>query len=115
MSFGANGPEKIITRANLKASLQAYEDVSLSQRARRPFADPDPCRLARQQQRRVSGGAYRYVEGDGRTRGCDGALQRVSRLSHVCQAEYLICVSGLRDRRTRLEHGFRRPQECITS
>jgi hypothetical protein len=28
MNFGANGPEKIITRANLKASLQAYEDVS---------------------------------------------------------------------------------------
>lgn len=97
MSFGANGPEKIITRANLKASLQAYEDVSLSQRARRPFADPDPCRLARQQQRRVSGGAYRYVEGDGRTRGCDGALQRVSRLTHVpycALPTQLICVSG---------------------
>jgi hypothetical protein len=28
MNFGADGPEKIITRANLKASLQAYEDVS---------------------------------------------------------------------------------------
>lgn len=28
MNFGPNGPEKIITRANLKASLQAYEDVS---------------------------------------------------------------------------------------
>ncbi|KAJ6510027.1 hypothetical protein C8R47DRAFT_777913 [Mycena vitilis] len=27
MNFGANGPEKIITRANLKASLQAYEDL----------------------------------------------------------------------------------------
>lgn len=29
MNFGANGPEKIITRANLKASLQAYEDVCI--------------------------------------------------------------------------------------
>ena len=29
MNFGANGPSKIITRANLKASIQAYEDVSL--------------------------------------------------------------------------------------
>ena len=29
MHFGSNGPEKIITRANLKASLQAYEDVSV--------------------------------------------------------------------------------------
>lgn len=29
MNFGANGPEKIITRANLKASLQAYEDVRM--------------------------------------------------------------------------------------
>lgn len=29
MNFGAGGPEKIITRANLKASLQAYEEVSL--------------------------------------------------------------------------------------
>ncbi|KAJ7283864.1 hypothetical protein C8J57DRAFT_1498865 [Mycena rebaudengoi] len=27
MHFGANGPEKIITRANLKASLQAYEEL----------------------------------------------------------------------------------------
>ncbi|KAJ7117379.1 hypothetical protein C8R43DRAFT_1091176 [Mycena crocata] len=27
MNFGANGPEKIITRANLKASIQAYEDL----------------------------------------------------------------------------------------
>ncbi|KAJ7368072.1 hypothetical protein DFH08DRAFT_13852 [Mycena albidolilacea] len=27
MNFGANGPEKIITRANLKASLQAYDDL----------------------------------------------------------------------------------------
>ncbi|KAJ7047589.1 hypothetical protein C8F04DRAFT_13670 [Mycena alexandri] len=27
MNFGANGPEKIITRANLRASLQAYEDL----------------------------------------------------------------------------------------
>ncbi|KAJ3503854.1 hypothetical protein NLJ89_g8244 [Agrocybe chaxingu] len=27
MNFGANGPTKIITRANLKASLQAYEDL----------------------------------------------------------------------------------------
>jgi hypothetical protein len=29
MNFGADGPEKIITRANLKASLQAYEEVSI--------------------------------------------------------------------------------------
>jgi len=29
MNFGANGPEKIITRTHLKASLSAYEDVSL--------------------------------------------------------------------------------------
>lgn len=29
MNFGADGPEKIITRANLKASLQAYDDVSI--------------------------------------------------------------------------------------
>jgi hypothetical protein len=28
MNFGDGGPEKIITRANLKASLQAYEEVS---------------------------------------------------------------------------------------
>ncbi|KAH7887948.1 hypothetical protein F5I97DRAFT_1805427 [Phlebopus sp. FC_14] len=27
MNFGADGPEKIITRANLKASLQAYDDL----------------------------------------------------------------------------------------
>ncbi|KAG6911636.1 hypothetical protein DXG01_007886 [Tephrocybe rancida] len=27
MNFGPNGPEKIITRANLKAGLQAYEDL----------------------------------------------------------------------------------------
>lgn len=27
MNFGSNGPEKIITRADLKASLQAYDDV----------------------------------------------------------------------------------------
>lgn len=26
-NFGADGPEKIITRANLKASLQAYDEV----------------------------------------------------------------------------------------
>jgi hypothetical protein len=31
MNFGINGPEKIITRANLKASLQAYEDVRFCQ------------------------------------------------------------------------------------
>ena len=29
MNFGVNGPEKIITRANLKASLQAYDDVRI--------------------------------------------------------------------------------------
>ena len=29
MNFGADGPEKIITRANLKSSLQAYEEVSI--------------------------------------------------------------------------------------
>lgn len=28
LNFGPDGPDKIITRANLKASLQAYEDVS---------------------------------------------------------------------------------------
>ena len=28
MNFGLNGPAKIITRANLKSSLQTYEDVS---------------------------------------------------------------------------------------
>lgn len=28
MNFGPNGPAKIVTRANLKASLQTYEDVS---------------------------------------------------------------------------------------
>lgn len=28
MNFGPNGPQKIITRMHLKASLQAYEDVS---------------------------------------------------------------------------------------
>ena len=28
MNFGPNGPAKIITRANLKSSLQTYEDVS---------------------------------------------------------------------------------------
>ena len=27
MNFGPDGPEKIITRADLKASLQAYDDV----------------------------------------------------------------------------------------
>jgi hypothetical protein len=27
MNFGADGPEKIITRANLKVSLQSYDDV----------------------------------------------------------------------------------------
>ena len=121
MSFGANGPEKIITRANLKASLQAYEDVRRSLCTRRPFPDADlftPCHLARQQQRRVSGRAYRYVEGDGRTRGCDGTVQRVSRLAHnpyCVLPTQLICVSGSKARRTRLEHGFRRLQECITS
>lgn len=29
MNFGPGGPEKIITRANLKASVQAYEEVSI--------------------------------------------------------------------------------------
>ena len=29
ISFGADGPAKIITRSNLKASVQAYEDVSI--------------------------------------------------------------------------------------
>ena len=28
LNFGPDGPEKIITRANLKASLQSYDDVS---------------------------------------------------------------------------------------
>lgn len=28
LDFGPDGPEKIITRANLKSSLQAYDDVS---------------------------------------------------------------------------------------
>jgi len=27
MDFGANGPKKIVTRANLKASVHAYEEV----------------------------------------------------------------------------------------
>ena len=29
MNFGSDGPEKIITRADLKASLQAYDDVRI--------------------------------------------------------------------------------------
>ena len=29
MNFGSDGPEKIITRADLKASLQAYDDVRM--------------------------------------------------------------------------------------
>jgi hypothetical protein len=38
INFGANvGPSKIITRANLKASLQAYEDVSRSSSQRPRF------------------------------------------------------------------------------
>jgi len=28
-NFGSHGPSKIITRTDLKASLQAYEDVSI--------------------------------------------------------------------------------------
>lgn len=32
MNLGANGPTKIITRANLKASIQAYEDVRREKR-----------------------------------------------------------------------------------
>lgn len=30
MNFGIDGPEKIITRANLKASLQAYDEVRIA-------------------------------------------------------------------------------------
>ena len=30
MNFGPNGPEKIITRANLKASVNAYDNVTES-------------------------------------------------------------------------------------
>jgi hypothetical protein len=29
MNFGENGPAKIITRSDLKASMQSYENVSL--------------------------------------------------------------------------------------
>jgi hypothetical protein len=35
LHFGADGPVKIITRANLKASLQAYEEVSYLNSIRR--------------------------------------------------------------------------------
>lgn len=31
MNFGADGPEKIITRADLKVSLQSYDEVRFFQ------------------------------------------------------------------------------------
>ena len=42
MNFGPDGPEKIITRADLKASVQAYDDV----RAHRAPRPPSPVPLS---------------------------------------------------------------------
>lgn len=40
LNFGPNGPEKVVTRANLKASLQSYEEVrSLGCSPMNPLAD----------------------------------------------------------------------------
>jgi hypothetical protein len=41
MNFGADGPEKIITRANLKVSLQSYDDVRSSSTRYQSSEDSD--------------------------------------------------------------------------
>jgi hypothetical protein len=63
MNFGSNGPEKIITRANLKASLQAYEDVSVHPDRFRCHLNPlvFERNIACQQLCYLSQRAYHYV------------------------------------------------------
>lgn len=81
INFGADGPTKIITRSNLKASLQAYEDVRISIKVvvllylHSPFnsctAHDNQCELPRS--------PHDYVKGHSRLRRCNGKLQWVSR------------------------------------
>jgi hypothetical protein len=50
VNLGENGPAKIITRSDLKASMQSYENVSLpSPHFSSPFSSPlaSPCGLER--------------------------------------------------------------------
>ncbi|KAF7800002.1 hypothetical protein EIP86_011245 [Pleurotus ostreatoroseus] len=66
MNFGPDGPEKIVTRADLKASVQAYGDVRvfISCPNPRPLPRPSLKRLrspAPRQMRRVQGRAHGHV------------------------------------------------------
>ena len=80
INFGADGPEKIITRADLKASLQAYDDVRT--RILGPCLTPqrslsESFGVAFERLRELSFGADVYVQGDLAFRGCHGVLFEV--------------------------------------
>ena len=80
INFGSDGPEKIITRADLKASLQAYDDVRT--RILGPYLTPqrslsESFGAALERLRELSFSADVSVQGDLTFRGCHGVLFEV--------------------------------------
>jgi len=86
MNFGSDGPEKIITRADLKASLQAYDDVRT--RILGPHLMSQITNVlirvacwwfipALECLRELSFSPDVYVQGDLPSRGCHGSLCKV--------------------------------------
>jgi hypothetical protein len=78
MNFGEHGPEKVITRANLKASLLAYEEV----RGYITFMErklKQGVGLAHEREREVSRSSIDDVEGYGGFRRCNGHMRRIER------------------------------------
>jgi hypothetical protein len=78
MNFGDNGPAKIITRAHLKASAQAFQEVRPRQLHVRPrSADRGRMIIAHQHECHLSCRAADHVQGDCCVRGCNGEMRRV--------------------------------------
>jgi hypothetical protein len=80
MNFGADGPQKIITRANLKASLHAYEEVKKTELLITQCSlaySLSPENVAHEQEREVSRRPFGHGQGHFCFRGRDGAVFRV--------------------------------------
>lgn len=86
MNFGENGPAKIVTRADLKASMQAYDNVSprppllctrLRSGAPPALAHPPALITAPQLLRELPIRAAQHVQGHGHVRGRHGGLREV--------------------------------------
>ena len=97
MNFGPNGPDKIITRGDLRASVYAYEDVRCQRQGHLPpklLAVVMICAIAVSKQVcGLSRSTSRNVPSDSELCRCNGDL-RIVRMTYLilCQANLVACL-----------------------